>query len=120
MRNRTPSNLKLQHRSKNPSKFCLQEDGTPLANMVLCLSDCTSPWHIDPHTHGILTPFPWYIDTPTHGISIPTHGILTPYPWYKDPLTRGILTPYHWYMERLTYGISKLLPMVYRPLPMVF
>jgi hypothetical protein len=33
-----------------------QEDGPPLANRILCLSDCTSPWYIDPHTHGILTP----------------------------------------------------------------
>ena len=39
IRNRTPSNLKLHHISKNPSQkyFFWQEDGAPLANGALCL-----------------------------------------------------------------------------------
>ena len=39
LRNRTPSNLKLHHISKNPPQnFFWQEDEAPLANEALCLS----------------------------------------------------------------------------------
>jgi hypothetical protein len=44
IRNRTPSNLKLHNRSKNPRNFfCWQEDGPPLANGVLCLITIVNP-----------------------------------------------------------------------------
>jgi hypothetical protein len=66
-------------KQKSIEIFFWQEDGIPLTNRVLCLSGCTSPWYIDPHTHGILTPI---------------YGMLSPlpmvyrhtYPWYFDPL----------------------------------
>ena len=56
---------------------------------------------MEPHTHGISTPYPWYFDPPTHAISTPllmvfwphTHGILIPYPWYIDHPIHGNLTP---------------------------
>jgi hypothetical protein len=44
IRNRTPSNLKLYNRSKNPRNlFCWKEDGPPLANGVMCLSTMVNP-----------------------------------------------------------------------------
>ena len=44
IRNRTPSNLKLHNRSKNPRNiFCWQEDGPPLANGVLSLITIENP-----------------------------------------------------------------------------
>ena len=120
IRNRTPSNLKCNTEAKIHRNIFWQEDGTLLANRVLCWSDCTSPWYIDPIPMVFWPPYPWYIDTPTHGISTPTHGILTPYPWYKYPLTHGILTPYQWYMEPLPMAYRHSYPWYIDPYPWYF
>ena len=64
---------------------------------------------MEPHTHGISTPYPWYLAPPTIDILTPLpmvfwppiHGILIPLPMEYRPPIHGILTPYPWYVDPL-------------------
>ena len=88
---------------------------------------------MEPHTHGISTPYPWYFDPPTHAISTPllmvfwphTHGILTPLPmlyrplylWYFDPIPMVFWSPTHGTSTTLSMVIWPRYPWYIEPLP---